>query len=70
MHPYPSYTGSVNRRTVIRDGPGIKGGSCLKITKTKRAGDVAQVAEGLSIKYKSLNSTSPARKKLNSIERH
>jgi hypothetical protein len=48
--------GRVNRRIVVQAGVGIKARPIQKITKAKRAGGMAQVAECLPSKYKALSS--------------
>jgi hypothetical protein len=40
---HPSYAGNVNRRIMVQDAQGINARHYPKITKTKRAGDMAEV---------------------------
>jgi hypothetical protein len=49
--------GSINRRIVVQAGPSIKQDSIPKITKTKKAGDMADVVDHLPSKNKALSTT-------------
>jgi hypothetical protein len=53
---HSSYSGSTNRRIVVQARAGIKRDRISKNNQSKRAGDVAQVAEQLSSKREALNS--------------
>jgi hypothetical protein len=50
----PKYTGGIGRRIMVQDWPQKKD-PIQKITKTKRAGGVAQVVECLPTKHESLS---------------
>jgi hypothetical protein len=50
------HMGSVNRRTVVQAGQGINVRPISKITKVKRAGNMAEVIEQLPSKHEALSS--------------
>jgi hypothetical protein len=49
---HPSYSGNINRRTVVQASSGV---NVSKSVKSKRAGDVAEVIEHLPSKCKTNN---------------
>jgi hypothetical protein len=62
---HSTHAGSVNRRTVAQAGLGLKQDPIFKITKAKRTGGIAQVAEHLPSKLKALSSNHGTAKKIN-----
>jgi hypothetical protein len=44
---HPTYTESINRKTVVQSHPDIKQDPFSKLTQAQRAGDVAQVLQHL-----------------------
>jgi hypothetical protein len=60
---HSSYTGSINRSTVVPAGLDIKQDPIPKISKAKTAGNVAQVVEHLPRKGEAMNSNYSTPKK-------
>jgi hypothetical protein len=58
------HMGSVNRRTVVQAGQGINVRPISKITKVKRAGNMAEVIEQLPSKHEAPYSQNKKKKKV------